>query len=479
MPKRIEIPGKGILEFPDGMAEEQMREAIHRNFPDLGPPPQEPKMLQEGEGLVKTLGLVKDMAVDSAKDIGYSLGVTKGSPGFMGHTREGFQGKSPEPGPLSIRKLNPFLSAAREYGGETGKRVSDTAAGVIHDVSNLDALLAPVIAGGRRLVMRSPGAAGFLQEEAASTLRKIPTDKIKGPQAKNLWDMFNQAGTNEIYAPNTLFAINRAKQELMKSANPPEEILRHLTNIEDRISRGGGRIALELLDADRKSIGDLIRKTQKTGGTKNFAADSIYEGIYKDLEATASAGGPSAFGADLNIAAAKASKKEFARQDFSDLIERSIQTREKDQSTWVNFKQLKNHFKTDKGKSLLSKLDPAERADIMDTIEALSRETSSLPPAGAYGSGRHIENAAVLTALGHLFGVDPGSLLQTAATGYGMSALLSWALMTAAGRNALRSLSNPKITTALGTATKIGMGSQAAKGAEEAYPDLKRVLIGE
>lgn len=35
MPQQVEIPGKGTLEFPDGMTQDQMREAIQRNFPDL------------------------------------------------------------------------------------------------------------------------------------------------------------------------------------------------------------------------------------------------------------------------------------------------------------------------------------------------------------------------------------------------------------------------------------------------------------
>ena len=41
--QEIEIPGVGILEFPDGMTDEQMRDAIYRNFPDV-----EPKGFLEG-----------------------------------------------------------------------------------------------------------------------------------------------------------------------------------------------------------------------------------------------------------------------------------------------------------------------------------------------------------------------------------------------------------------------------------------------
>lgn len=40
MPQRIEVPGEGIIEFPDGMTDDQISQAIRQNFPNLGAPSQ-------------------------------------------------------------------------------------------------------------------------------------------------------------------------------------------------------------------------------------------------------------------------------------------------------------------------------------------------------------------------------------------------------------------------------------------------------
>lgn len=48
MAQRIDVPGKGILEFPDGMTHEEMSAAIYKNFPDLKT--EEPKKESGGMG---------------------------------------------------------------------------------------------------------------------------------------------------------------------------------------------------------------------------------------------------------------------------------------------------------------------------------------------------------------------------------------------------------------------------------------------
>jgi hypothetical protein len=58
MPQQVNVPGVGLLEFPDGMSEADMQAAIHKNFPQLGPPPQaqqDPSLLSQAGQLGKEM----------------------------------------------------------------------------------------------------------------------------------------------------------------------------------------------------------------------------------------------------------------------------------------------------------------------------------------------------------------------------------------------------------------------------------------
>jgi hypothetical protein len=44
--QQINVPGVGVLSFPDGMSEPDMQAAIHKNFPQLGPAPPQPAQEQ-------------------------------------------------------------------------------------------------------------------------------------------------------------------------------------------------------------------------------------------------------------------------------------------------------------------------------------------------------------------------------------------------------------------------------------------------
>lgn len=66
MAQQINVPGVGVLSFPDGMADADIQAAIHKNFPQLGPAPQAPQQDQPSN----TWG----GAVKGVADAGLALG---------------------------------------------------------------------------------------------------------------------------------------------------------------------------------------------------------------------------------------------------------------------------------------------------------------------------------------------------------------------------------------------------------------------
>src|SRR5258708_33064294 len=65
MPQHIDVPGMGIVEFPDGMNDDQIVAAIKQNMAPTAPPPQAaPEVPVTGAGMLKAAdaGLAKTIA---------------------------------------------------------------------------------------------------------------------------------------------------------------------------------------------------------------------------------------------------------------------------------------------------------------------------------------------------------------------------------------------------------------------------------
>lgn len=64
MPQRIDVPGMGIVEFPDGMSDDQIASAIRRNMPQQQPEPEKPSV---GEALLVGAGRGTDKIVQGVR----------------------------------------------------------------------------------------------------------------------------------------------------------------------------------------------------------------------------------------------------------------------------------------------------------------------------------------------------------------------------------------------------------------------------
>ena len=189
--------------------------------------------------------------------------------------------------------------------------------------------------------------------------------------------------------------------------------MRFINNIKNRIEAGGGKITLAQLDADRKSIGQFVRQyEQKRGGSIEHVTDDIYASFYDDLKEIEKIGGEHGEAATNLKTAIEASRKTFAKEDFSALIEKNIKFRSGDNIPMIDLKTIRNKLKNSPlGNKIQKSIEPDEWETINSALNKLAEETPGLPPArGAqFGSGKFTSVAGIVYGLSRLFGIEPAS----------------------------------------------------------------------
>lgn len=148
MPQQIEIPGKGIVEFPDGMANDAIAAAIQKNYPDLR---QTPHLADTfGNAMVKGATGLADTVINTPENL-FKLGQV----GF-GTLATKF-GRS-DLAPDVQTTPNRVTDAARKYGVLDDTAEPNTTAGRIVDFTG------QVLGGGGvnpAALARSPGLANM------------------------------------------------------------------------------------------------------------------------------------------------------------------------------------------------------------------------------------------------------------------------------------------------------------------------------
>ena len=173
---------------------------------------------------------------------------------------------------------------------------------------------------------------------------------------------------------------------------------------------------------------------------------TIYKAIYDDL-GLAAKGKVGGKAASTLRAAINASKKEFARDELSNLIELRIKTRAADQLPYINSAAIKDALrKSEKGKDILSKLGAGEIAEIESLLNKIT--PPGLPPPGGanFGSGRFFRGEALITGIGYLLGYNPATAAAIGGVAQGVPYVISRLLVTKPGRDFLRTISTAKIT---------------------------------
>lgn len=423
----------------------------------------------------KGAGAIINPIVDTVKDYGYSLGMPIDSPagGYHtgigpGHIKEALENHSPPPGPLSIRTLNPFLHMMYDAGG-TPRYLANVAAGTLHDLSNYAAMAEPIKLlgqGGLSLLRKLPGAAPILQEEALAGI-KGSAAKLSGTHGD--WSKVAKEGIPIIDQSNVLEAVQNAKKELMKPSNVDKSSVEFLNNIENRIVQGKGKLPLDLVDADRRSIGKWTKQVENKGKLEGLV-DDIYSAYHADLDQAARTlpgKGPLVGPIESNAAtdlqhAIDSSRKAFVKEDYSNLIEKHISTQETSGLQQIKPNKIMDDLrKTKTGQNIMKNLDPTELKDIQNTLTVYSKVPKLPPPNGAtYGSGGYWMTAGFITGATKLLGADLATATAIGGTVASTPHMISKLLLTEPGRDFIRYASKANL---IGRMPTTSMAIQAGK----------------
>lgn len=180
MPQQIDVPGMGIVEFPDGMNDAEITAAIHKNLPK-----QEPS--GSVTGAAKSLG------------VGLAEGVTglAGLPGDLYH--------------LGLRALGDNLTPESNYGSNAIKKSIEGITGefykpqgAIEETFNKVGQFAPAMVGGPEAL-----AAKFATRVAAPAVASEIGGKVAGPYGEVAGALAGAAGASA--AANRFRAMGAAR----------------------------------------------------------------------------------------------------------------------------------------------------------------------------------------------------------------------------------------------------------------------------
>lgn len=447
-----------------------------------------------------------DVVVDSAKDIGKSF--------TLGHTREALNGQSHEPGFMSLRSISPPFILGRMLENKLGSdhTVTDTAAGMVNDVTDIASVGYPALQGalkgGVGLLRKLPGASPLLHEEAIGSARYQVPGLIKGENPDPLWAEFNATGKTNINPENLIRAIQETKQELLKSSNPDKQVLGFLQNMENRyvpevqeeasplldmlgrskpapdsVRQPIKNIGIDQLEADRKSIGALTQSTDKAGkGTAHWVSDNLYGAVYDDYERAIQQAGASGEQAGKLIEAIKASKSEFARDNLSNIIERNITTRSGN-IEYINVPGIKNSLKNTKiGQKIQGSISIPEIQSISEALDSIGTLPSpSAHGASNFGSGKYNIMVGTVFGVARLLGAAPHTAAEIAAIGAAAPHWISKALTTEQGRAFLRAASKRQYNLSMNEGLALAESIKAIQQegpSNEAVGGLKELLGG-
>lgn len=190
MPKQIEVPGLGIVEFPDGMSDDQIAAAIRQNMPQQGGDPYRAQAQQryaelKAAGVPVEYGLTRRVLQGMTLGAGDELVAAMTTPLEMLRLRtlnpvEAYRhAKAMENVALEeARQRQGVLGHAAEIGGSIGSGLGLARAGVTLVLRG--ASFARRLLGGAAEGAAYGGASGFLEGEGSDRLRGAATGAITG-----------------------------------------------------------------------------------------------------------------------------------------------------------------------------------------------------------------------------------------------------------------------------------------------------------
>jgi hypothetical protein len=196
MAQRVEVPGVGTLEFPDGMSQQDMAAAIHQNFPQLGPPSTAKDVAKSvpsgaAKGMINLAGAPADLweflTGAMAKGVGQFT-----SPEFAEELKKAAKPELPLPNSKRIRDgvesvTGPLHEPQTRAGKFTGGVMEATAAGVpfgkaataLSSIAGLSSETAGAVTDDNPWAKAVAGFFGPMAAHAGAAYRSAPGNMIR------------------------------------------------------------------------------------------------------------------------------------------------------------------------------------------------------------------------------------------------------------------------------------------------------------
>ena len=447
--KTVEVPGLGIVDFPDTMTEGEIQHKLA-------------EFTQRDRGTFgKVVGTVAEMAGKAILPTlgGIGGGILGGPPGVVA-------------GSMAGEGINQAM-------GFTDPSAQDVVtAGVVPGV------MGAVGKGVGALARRVPGARPILHDMAAERLVLKPGMLAPSRSSEELYAIVAQQNPPIPATQLRAAAEALAKTEAGLSAGMKnDEINRVAQGLVNMIDQHGGNVPFQTLRAELRRIGDRSKSfaAGSTGGEQQGAYKNLFRTGYDDLEAAAVAGNP-AMAATQGLKEANAAfKVEKVVEDLSELfsIKGGGLSPRPEGGVAVNFATIIK--KLEKDPTIKKTLGDAPYKEMIDDLYRMWKKTPALPAAAGADAG----SKNVLTRTGALAGLGTagggyfyGGMGATVGGGLG-AAIGAWGpgviarlVSTKMGRSVLqgmldgnRGILTPEAVAVLGTAVGMSEPGRAATGA--------------
>lgn len=319
----------------------------------------------------------------------------------------------------------------------------------------------PAIVGTAKKVTRSlPGASVELNELAAGTMRTLPESVRPTPGlAQRTYGLLDQIGAPKVAMNETANAIVDLLRNEARLASPDKAFVKILRNLQSKI-RGG--MSFKDIQANAVDFGEKIGQIAANKGTRLGEMRDVLGAIHADAANAIPIGGTTPHAA-LQLksgvwdTARMLSRREFAANDLSRMIEKSGISTVGDGFTQVNTNKIVSQIedmmklaKQDKKARLfVESFQPGELQGIVDTLNEIGKRAPKVPaktgaPVGS--SQRWIE-----AGIGGLAGTGVGAAVGSPGLGATVGAmtaplasnLIAKAMMTDAGRSLVRHAVSP------------------------------------
>lgn len=439
MPKRVEVPGFGVVEFPDDMPDVRIEGIIRTQIASSKPTASRPAIdPTTGMGMPTTPeateetfkgmaeGGLPPMRTGAAMAIGTALPVAGAAAGSAGGPAGTIAGEMA--GSYGARKLNVALGLEEP--------------GMVGDVASV--VLPPALRGAGALIKgvakRFPGVGTALQEEGVENARQMVEGLTPAPKSNMLYAKVEQLNPQLALRETPELAQRMLATESLQHGRMRQGSVRDAAEAlsfngsQAYRSKEGEVIDFRALRAIQQRIRDLMSKAE---GDEFNRLGQLDAAIWRDMEGLATSAQTAEASALLRTAN-KTFRKEKAVESLRDIIEGSITPPQgqPDAIERLNAGAMLKKFDTKVRHDELfaGAFTGSEQQEIRSTLTELSKLPLPGPVSGAmYGAGIGLGTWSTGLALG----LDP----QVAAGITATTTILPHALATKTGRAVVRGLS--------------------------------------